>query len=426
MEMAVPIDFEQAWAAAKRSVNERVVAEVEADDPWLLAPFKKLGEGGAPDVRHVASVGEAKRRAAGRAVVDNMKEAYMSVLAPSHLGVGISAGDSVLIHRARLIAEKLGQRAIIAHTDFRRAYNEVWCRTIIKRQINWSSLHHVIPALLAYLFTDSFLLVDDRSAPLQSEDGVQHAAPLATTSFCVAIHPKVEECGKALDVTYGAARFNADDVYFVGLPEHVWPAHHAFRTSIKASMGLEVRFDKMHAYNADMEAARREAPVDVEWPELDGHRGIPVLNLPLGSPGYVHAYMSGKAEVLKRSYAATVREAWGHLHAATAGHLSDADALVVERQEEAASGSQNELTAFLDQANSSRLRIRVGTLPVTCMVQILFGQLGAASGMWTVAIPTARTVMTPHELREIAAGYIFLPSPCLPSVVGSQILLPST
>eukprot|EP00873_Tetraselmis_striata_P002984 jgi/Tetstr1/423248/TSEL_001365.t1 len=36
--------------------------------------------------------------------------------------------------------------------------------------------------------------------------------------------------------------------------------------------------------------------------------------------------------------------------------------------------------------------------------RILFNQLDAASGMWTVAIPTARTVMSPHELREVAAG----------------------
>eukprot|EP00873_Tetraselmis_striata_P004908 jgi/Tetstr1/425172/TSEL_015633.t1 len=58
--------------------------------------------------------------------------------------------------------------------------------------------------------------------------------------------------------------------------------------------------------------------------------------------------------------------------------------------------------------------------------RILFNQLDAASDMWTVAIPTARTVMTPHELREVAAGYFFLFSPCLAPVVGSQIILPST
>eukprot|EP00873_Tetraselmis_striata_P035449 jgi/Tetstr1/455713/TSEL_042520.t1 len=33
--------------------------------------------------------------------------------------------------------------------------------------------------------------------------------------------------------------------------------------------------------------------------------------------------------------------------------------------------------------------------------RVLFNQLDAASGMWTVAIPTARTAMTPHELREL-------------------------
>eukprot|EP00873_Tetraselmis_striata_P027724 jgi/Tetstr1/447988/TSEL_035292.t1 len=504
----------------------------------LVAPVKKLGEGRAPDVRPVA-VGEAERRAAERAVVDNMKEAYVSVLAPSQLGVGIPAGDSVLIHGVRLIAEKLGPPS---------------------------------------LSTDSHLVVDDRSAPLRSEDGVQQGAPLATTSFCVAIHPEVQQCDTTLEVNDGAARFNADDGILVGLPEHVWPALHAFRTSIKASVGLEVRSDKMQAYSADMEAARREAPAEIEWPKLDGHHGIAVLNVPLGSPEYVQAYMRGKAEELREeveafaeavdatilaavervlgvsfdpstygtdtnpvvtdflaellhdpdpmaaevatlsedavararsrlhlptrlngagirrmatvrdaafigcmnailprfltrnsgtntptpgffdpqlgsvlgrgsfnanssarqydhflndahgsdSYAAEMREAWGRLQAATAGHLGDADARQMEREVEAASGSQKELTAFLNHANNSRLRNEVCALPATCRERILFNQLDAASGMWTVAIPTARTAMTPHELREVAAGYFFLPSPCLAPVVGCQIILPST
>eukprot|EP00873_Tetraselmis_striata_P016156 jgi/Tetstr1/436420/TSEL_025250.t1 len=271
----------------------------------LVAPVKKLGEGRAPDVRPVA-VGEAERRAGERAVVDNMKEAYVSVLAPSQLGVGIPAGDSVLIHGVRLIAEKLGPRAVIVHTDLRNAYNEAWRRTIIQRHIDCSPLHPVIHALLASLSTDSYLVVDDRSAPLRSEDGVQQGAPLATTSFCVAIHPEVQQCDTTLEVNDGAARFNADDGFLVGLPEHVWPALHAFRTSIKASVGLEVRSDKMQAYSADMEAARREAPADIEWPELDGHHGIAVLNVPLGSPEYVHAYMRGKAEELREEVDASL------------------------------------------------------------------------------------------------------------------------
>eukprot|EP00873_Tetraselmis_striata_P024619 jgi/Tetstr1/444883/TSEL_032723.t1 len=301
--------------AAVRAMSEVASMYLKGRLPWwfsrlfasarLVAPVKKLGEGRAPDVRHVA-VGEAERRAAERAVVDNVTEAYVSVLAPSQLGVGIPAGDSVLIHGVRLIAEKLGPRAVIVHTDLRNAYTEAWRRTIIQRHIDCSPLHHVIPALLASLSTDSYLVVDDRSAPLRSEDGVQQGAPLATTSFCVAIHPEVQQCDTTLEVNDGAARFNADDGFLVGLPEHVWPALHAFRTSIKASVGLEVRFDKMHAYIADMEAARREAPADIEWPQLDGHHGIAVLNVPLGSPEFVQAYMRGKAEELREEVDASL------------------------------------------------------------------------------------------------------------------------
>eukprot|EP00873_Tetraselmis_striata_P044213 jgi/Tetstr1/464477/TSEL_009235.t1 len=193
----------------------------------LVASVKKQGEGGPPDVRLVA-VGEAERRAAERAVVDNMKHEYVLVLAPFQLG----ARDSVLIHDVRLIAkELLGPRAVIVHTDLRNDYSEAWRRgTFMQCHIDCSPLQHVIPALLASLSTDSFLLVDDRW----------------------------RSATRRRRVTDGAGRFNVDGEYLVGMPEHVWPALHAFRKSIEASVGLNVCFNKMHAYNGDMKAARRE------------------------------------------------------------------------------------------------------------------------------------------------------------------------
>eukprot|EP00873_Tetraselmis_striata_P024598 jgi/Tetstr1/444862/TSEL_032704.t1 len=122
------------------------------------------------------------------------------------------------------------------------------------------------------------------------------------------------------------------------------------------------------------------------------------------------------------SYAAAVREAWGRLQTAIVGHLGYANARVMEREAEAAWGSQKELVEFMDLANSSLLQNGVRTLHDTCKERILFGQLDAASGKWTVlAIPTARTVMTPHELmQEVAAGYFFLSSQCLAPVVGAK------
>lgn len=94
---------------------------------------------------------------------------------------------------------------------------------------------------------------------------------------------------------------------------------------------------------------------------------------------------------------------------------------MMEREAEAALGSHNELTAFMDHANNSRLHNKMGTLSVTYKGRILFGQFDAASSsMWMVAI------IPPQELHEVTAGYFFRPSPCLTPVGGSQIILPST
>eukprot|EP00873_Tetraselmis_striata_P017650 jgi/Tetstr1/437914/TSEL_026544.t1 len=324
----------------------------------------------------------------------------------------------------------------------------------------------------------------------------------------------------------------------------------------------------MQAYGADMEAARREARADIEWPELDGHHGIAVLNVPLGSPEYVQAYMRGKAEELREEVDASLSKflsakpsrrythalhhhAWALLKhcmqykagywlrnclpseveafaeavdatilaavervlgvsfdpstygtdtnpvvtdflaellhdpnpmAAEVATLSE-DAVAKARSmlhlptrlkgagirrmatvRDAAfigcmnailprfltrnSGTNTPTPGFFDpqlgsvlgrgsfNANSSArqydhfLNDAHGSDSYAAEMReaerILFNQLDAASGMWTVAIPTARTATTPHELREVAAGYFFLPSPCLAPVVGCQIILPST
>lgn len=43
-------------------------------------------------------------------------------------------------------------------------------------------------------------------------------------------------------------------------------------------------------------------------------------------------------------------------------------------------------------------------------------------------MPTHRTAITPQELyvSEMAAGFFMLPSPCLPHIVGHEIVMPST
>lgn len=56
-----------------------------------------------------------------------------------------------------------------------------------------------------------------------------------------------------------------------------------------------------------------------------------------------------------------------------------------------------------------------------CVPYTLSTVVGHAHGGQTaVAITTVNTGMTPQELREVAAGYFFLPSRCIAQVVGNQ------
>eukprot|EP00873_Tetraselmis_striata_P027180 jgi/Tetstr1/447444/TSEL_003703.t1 len=106
-------------------LKQHVVAGLLSMRNALVARAKKLGQGASPDVRHVTTGDEAERRATERALVDNMKEAYVSVLAPSQLGVGISEWDSMLIPWRPPYRREAGPRAVIVHTDLRNTYNEL-------------------------------------------------------------------------------------------------------------------------------------------------------------------------------------------------------------------------------------------------------------------------------------------------------------
>eukprot|EP00873_Tetraselmis_striata_P035506 jgi/Tetstr1/455770/TSEL_042567.t1 len=107
----------------------------------------------------------------------------------------------------------------------------------------------------------------------------------------------------------------------------------------------------------------------------------------------------GWLNALLPSYAAEMREAWGRLQAATAGHLSDADARVMEREVEAASGSQKELTAFLDNANNFRLRNEI-ILPSTEHNPVTVDLYGDALMNLPHAVPLGNTVPMDDELKD--------------------------
>eukprot|EP00873_Tetraselmis_striata_P042149 jgi/Tetstr1/462413/TSEL_007419.t1 len=455
---------------------------------WLVAHVKKLGEGGGPDVRHVA-VGEAERRAAERAVVDNMNKAYVSVLAPSQLRVGISARDFVLIHGVHLIAEKLGPR-VRRHVGGHKRGGALQRRRWIfggpagARLAGSSRLPHA--SIKASVGLE--VRFDKMQAYIADMEAARHEA-LSDIEWAH-VNPVLNETLGSPRYVQTYMRGNAEELqeevdaslskllsakpsrrYTLAMHHHVWAMlkhcmHHmagywlrncmlpsevkAFAEAVDATVLtvverlLGVSFDPS-TYGSDTnpvvanflaellhddhdpmavvmaatlsEDAAAKARIMLHWPTRlkgAGIRRMTTLESVLGrgnfnatSPArrYDHFLNDARGPA---SYAAAVREVWGRLLAATGGHLGDAGARVMEREAEAASGSQKELMArptFLDQANNSRLQNEVCALPVTCSRErILFNQLDAASGMWTVAIPTAWMGMTPHERREVAAS----------------------
>eukprot|EP00873_Tetraselmis_striata_P010411 jgi/Tetstr1/430675/TSEL_020468.t1 len=76
---------------------------------------------------------------------------------------------------------------------------------------------------------------------------------------------------------------------------------------------------------------------------LAADRGALIAGHSVQHPSFPKEISSGSRE-WSASYAAAVREAWGRFKAAVAGHLTHADACVMEREAGAASGSQKELT----------------------------------------------------------------------------------
>eukprot|EP00873_Tetraselmis_striata_P036280 jgi/Tetstr1/456544/TSEL_043266.t1 len=314
METAVPIDFQEAWAEAQRCVNERVVAAVEADDPvvldralkWkYLLPQLLLRAPSRGGRRRLQALAWRFRAFAERRMTELLRDKHPSRSHPipdaaydipvdeaaltvdmgvpyQQLKHHVAAGPSGM--RNEYLRCLVGEYAPASGPAAVRAMSEVASMYLQGRMPGWFNRLFASARLVAPVKKLGEGRAPDvrhvavgeaerRVAERAVADNMK-GAPLATTSFCVAIHPEVQQCDTTLEVNDGAARFNANDGFLVGIPEHVWPALHAFRASIKASVGLEVRFDKMHAYNADMEAARREAPADIEWPELDGHHGI--------------------------------------------------------------------------------------------------------------------------------------------------------
>ena len=182
------------------------------------------------------------------------------------------------------------------HLDVKNAYNDVRRAALLRRHQHIPDLADVMPTLIAALGSEASLVVDDRVGLVSSAEGSQQGSPLSTPEFCVSIHPEVIDADAALSAKGGAVRFYADDGYLVGLPADVWPVFRRLQAALFAALDLHVHDDtKTKDYSANMAAAHVGAPPGIEWQHLDGHYGLEVLGVPLGSEGYISRFLAARA-----------------------------------------------------------------------------------------------------------------------------------
>ena len=262
----------------------------------LVAPVKKPPAAGAvPDCRPLV-VQEPLRCVTERTVMECHADVYRAHLAPQQLAVGVANGDGILVHGIRLLMEKLGDDAVAVHLDVKNAYNDVRRVALLRRHQNIPDLADVMPTLIAALGSEASLVVDGRVGLVSSAEGIQQGSPLSTPDFCVSIHPEVIAADAELSAKGGAVRFYADDGYLVGLPADVWPVFRRLQEALFAALDLHVHDDtKTKAYSVNMAAAQVGAPPGIERQHLDGHYGLEVLGVPLGSEGYISRFLAAKA-----------------------------------------------------------------------------------------------------------------------------------
>ena len=274
----------------------------------LVAPVKKLPAVGAvPDCRPLV-IQEALRCVTERTVMQCHEDVYRAHLAPQQLAVGVPNGDGILVHGIRLLMEQLGDDAVAVHLDVRNAYNTLRRLAILRRHQQIPDLADVMPTLAAP-GSETSLVVDGSVGLVSSAEGIQQGSPLSTPDFCVSIHPEVVEADAALSAKGGAVRFYADDGYLIGLPEDVWHVFRRLREALLAALDLHVHDDdKTKAYSKNMEHAQEGAPPGIEWQQMDGHYGLEVLGVPLGSEGYISRFLAAKAAEVVAHIESTVTD----------------------------------------------------------------------------------------------------------------------
>ena len=97
-----------------------------------------------------------------------------------------------------------------------------------------------------------------QEAGFASEEGMRQGDPIASTGFCVGIHPVVCSLDAELQQVGGFAKFDMDDGYAVGPAEVVFDAVNEFGEAV-SRIGLELQANKCQCFSPMTQLASHPA-----------------------------------------------------------------------------------------------------------------------------------------------------------------------
>jgi len=281
--------------------------------PWFYLVFGSVKEialiktpgatsDAAPDVRPLG-LGECLRRVITSALNSQHKSVLADHLWPQQVAIGVPGGLSMLLYGLRLMIEQQ-PNWVIVRLDLRNAYNEVMRSKVLERTNHQPHLRTLVPAMWATYVHESDIYLDARSAPVdfKSAEGMQQGDGLASSGFCVGIHPEVLDLDADVGRYGGAAKFDMDDGYVIGPPDAVFPAVARFALQVRA-VGLELQISKCECYSPACDLLNHPLrPQEMHLgsfrpnPGQDGiGHGIPIAGVPVGNEEYIAAYLGRKA-----------------------------------------------------------------------------------------------------------------------------------
>ena len=254
-----------------------------------------------PDVRPLG-LGECLRRTIHSAVVSQYRNTLSSHLWPQQVAVGVPAGISLLVFGARALLE-LHPDWVIVKIDLRNAYNEISRAKIFERLCENPELRDLAPFFWCTHAAESDVFLAANGLPLASfwsSDGVHQGDPLASSAFCVGIHPEVCKLDQAVAAHGGCAKFDMDDGYAIGPPSVVFDAVQRFAEDV-GHLGLTLELGKCACFSPSFDLSgcsyRPEIMPVGALVDQQGvsHFGIKVAGVPVGSSGFVALFMEQKA-----------------------------------------------------------------------------------------------------------------------------------